>query len=97
MYNKREKEMKLLNRLKTVYWDSLDNKSYELSRIHDCTIDIFMLDGLSDEQLKSIFFLLPREIFGNAIQWGFSDTVVGDNIYEWLSKNKQDILKIIAE
>ena len=42
------------------------------------------LDKPSDEEIDSLIKQIPRHIMGEAFQWGFSDTCVGDSIYVWL-------------
>ena len=41
----------------------------------------------TDEQIQQIWDSLPEYIHGTAIQWGCSDTVFRDNLYEWLENN----------
>ena len=43
----------------------------------------------SDEEIKSLFMRLPSLIIGEAMSWGLSDTVVRDNIYEFIQSESE--------
>ncbi|WP_310877063.1 hypothetical protein [Priestia megaterium] len=52
--------------------------------IHDSYLDIYKI-SLNDEQANSIVKSLPVDIVEEAVQWGWSDTVVGDKVYLFLN------------
>ena len=52
---------------------------------HDVVLDVTM-KSLTDEELKALFNTLPEHIRAQAIHWGLSDTIVRDNIGEYLQK-----------
>ncbi len=76
---------------------------YDYGAIHDCIIDILCdrkltkeewarIDAiLSDEVIDKLIEIMPNKIKLDAMEWGFSDTVVRDNIYDWYKDNKKEI------
>lgn len=58
----------------------------DFNAIHDV---IFSVKGYkpSDEDIQKIWDLLPQDLQGIAIQWGCSDSVFRDDLYEWLGEN----------
>lgn len=68
----------------------------DFARVHDCIVDVLKVKP-DDEQVKKIIRLLPATIIGEAIKWGFRDTVVGDSVFEWLKDNKETALAAIGQ
>lgn len=58
----------------------------EYDHIHDVVIDCTG-KSLTNEQIDGLIRIMPTSIIADACDWGFNDTVVRDNIYEWLSKD----------
>jgi hypothetical protein len=77
-------------------------KNASLSNIVDegelDTIYCFLHEELNVDidfsMVSKVFMMLPQQIIGNGIQWGFSDTEVRDSIYVFLENNKSDILNV---
>ena len=46
-------------------------------------------------QIKAFFMMLPADIIGSALSWGFSDTEVRERTYEFVEQNKQAVLQAI--
>jgi hypothetical protein len=55
----------------------------DLDYLHDVTLEVFD-KSLSDEEVIEIWKSLPDDIKLDAEKFGISDTVVRDNIYEFL-------------
>ena len=84
---KREQQMKDAKRLQMVrnaYWDA--SSEDEFYCIHD-SISEFCGINPSKEQVKCVFDTLPAGIIGSGIKWGFDDTDVRDNIYDYIRSN----------
>lgn len=52
--------------------------------IHDSYLDIYNI-SLDNKQIKSIAKSLPEDINIKAAEWGWNDTVVGDQVYLFLN------------
>ena len=63
----------------------------DYAHIHDVVIDCTG-KSLTDKQIDNLIGIMPISIVADACDWGFNDTVVGDNIYEWLEKVGKDQL-----
>lgn len=58
--------------------------------INDCYVDVLGKKP-SNEQINVIYNLLPQHIKDDANKWGWSDTVVGDNVCIWIRDNLDKI------
>jgi len=43
-------------------------------------------EDLTNEEILAYWEMFPDDIKSEAIRWGVSDSVVGDNMYVWLRK-----------
>lgn len=55
-------------------------------RIHDCYREV-LGETPSEDEIKRISHIIDEDIKHHADQWGWSDTEVGDMVYEWIEKN----------
>jgi hypothetical protein len=78
----------LLIALKDAYWNNSDNSKSDT--IHDILASTIQITP-NEEQIKSVFYLLPETIIGSIIQWGISDTVVRDTIYTFIEDNEEKV------
>jgi hypothetical protein len=58
----------------------------DLDALHDVILEALDIEP-TPEQILQVWNKLPEDIQGTAIQWGSSDTVFRDNVYEWLTDN----------
>lgn len=59
----------------------------DFNAMHDVIFEALDIK-LTKAQIHVIWEELPEDIRGLAIQWGTSDTVFRDNLYEYLKNNK---------
>ena len=65
---------------------------HDYAHLHDVFYDATYCEetkegkSLSNEEIDELIEKLPAHIKGEAFAWGFSDTVVRDNIYVWYQK-----------
>ena len=45
----------------------------------------------TDAQVKAFFMMLPADVIGSAISWGFSDTEVRERMYEFVDQYRNEI------
>ncbi|MDY7540729.1 hypothetical protein QN372_18185 [Undibacterium sp. RTI2.1] len=77
--------------VREAYWMSTDPESGEFDSLHDVLNHI--CDRVpTDEQVRRLFNMLPSKVVGDGIKWGFTDTVVGDSIHEFVLENKFDVM-----
>lgn len=77
--------------VRDAYWMSTDPESGEFASLHDALNYICERDP-SDEQVRRLFNMLPSEVIGDGVKWGFTDTVVGDAIHEFVRENKSNVM-----
>jgi hypothetical protein len=56
----------------------------DIDCLHDVIKEALNFEDLSNERVLEYWNKLPDDLKDEAIHWGLDDTVVGDNIYEWL-------------
>jgi hypothetical protein len=59
----------------------------DFNAMHDVIFEVLGTKP-TNAQIHVIWEELPEDIRGLAIQWGTSDTVFRDNLYEYLKNNK---------
>lgn len=57
-----------------------------IDTVHDVIVQLKDIEP-SKKAILEVISLIPEEILFIGRQWGYSDTVFGDKIYEWLSNN----------
>ena len=65
-------------------------------RLHDAVFEALDVE-LTLEDCEKVFELLPQNVKGTALSWGFSDTVFGDEVFRFAKENKEDIMYIVAK
>lgn len=46
----------------------------------------------TDDHVRRLYNMLPAEVIGEGVKWGFTDTVVGDSIFVFVRENKADVM-----
>jgi hypothetical protein len=62
----------------------------DLDHMHDVIFEVIDREP-TEEEIRRVWGELPDRIKGIATQWGTSDTVFRDSMYEWLSKNLRTV------
>lgn len=87
----KQREATRLQAVRDAYWAASDIDGLEFATIHDSLIEFCSVDDPTHEQHKAVFDLLPSEIIGNGIRWGFNDTEVRDDIYVFVRDNAESV------
>lgn len=78
-----------LDAVRKAYWDNTDKPDSDLSPL------VSALDGIvadsTIEQQRILFMMLPADVFGQGVTWGFSDTEVRGRIYEFVNENRDAV------
>jgi len=99
--NMSDNEDKLIKALKDTFWK--ESAIDDFDSIHDCIIENFIKDfesgkkKITEDVIKSLFYMLPQDIFGDAVKWGIDDTEVRDNIYIFIQENKEEVEKFFKK
>lgn len=64
-----------------------DQSKVDKAMFHDVVLDATDLD-LEINELLTVFHSFPENLVGMVDEWGFCDTVVRENIHEYLSRQK---------
>lgn len=89
-------EYSIETRLKMI---SILGDENDFDYIQDCIINFFPDFYNLDEAKKNIIYtellcLVPDSTLGSAYSYGLSDTVVRDNIYEYIEDNREQLKKV---
>ncbi len=76
--------------VRDAYWNATDSESYEFNSMADALSEAFNKEA-SIAMIRKLFYMLPYNVLGEGIKWGFSDSVVRDSIYDFVRKNKSKI------
>lgn len=78
--------------VREAYWSNSD--MYEFHNIHDACREYLDID-LTDAQMKAVFMAMPEYIVGSGLQHGFTDSVVRDDIGEYVRENAESIKSLV--
>ncbi len=62
----------------------------DLDHMHDVIFEVIDREP-TEKEIRRVWEELPNRIKGIATQWGTTDTVFRDNMYEWLSENLRTV------
>lgn len=89
-------ELIRLNAVRQAYWTQTDPEDSDLWVLHDALTQIDGLVSPSREQQRIVFFMLPADVIGNGIAWGFSDTEVRSSVWKFVDENKAAVAAAIG-
>lgn len=78
-----------LDAVRKAYWDNTDKTDSDLSPLVSA-LDGFVADPTIEQQ-RILFMMLPADVFGQGVSWGFSDTEVRGRIYEFVNENRDAV------
>lgn len=84
-----------LNAVREAFWHNTPEGHRDLSQLHDVLVVSDIVEEPMADQIKAFFMMLPADIIGSALSWGFSDTEVRERTYEFVEQNKQAVLAAI--
>ena len=64
----------------------------DIAHLHDVILEA-LNRHLTDEEVIDFYNKLPQHLKDEAEHWGLDDSVVRDNIYEWLEEHVNAIWK----
>lgn len=70
---------------------TFDFSKLSLTHLHDIIFGLTS-KSLTDVELDSMLHTFPDDLQQDIIRWGLSDTVVRENIFEYLTNNQISIL-----
>lgn len=90
---KKQRDNARLNAVREAYWAATSADDSDLYRLHDALVSTVMQESPTLEQQKALFMMLPPQIVGLGIAWGFGDTEVGDDIYRFIEENRDAVIE----
>ncbi|VVE52804.1 hypothetical protein [Pandoraea terrigena] len=83
-----------LDAVRKAYWDNTENPDSDLYPLVNALDDI--VTDSTVEQQRMLFMMLPADVFGMGLAWGFSDTEVRDRIYEFVAENRDAVTQAVS-
>lgn len=80
--------------VREAYWTYSDRQEFD--SLHDALINYCDVPAPTTEQMKRAFAMLPEEVIGSGIRWGFDDTEVRDAVYSYVRDNAADVMLVIS-
>ena len=84
-----------LKAVREAFWHNTPEGHHDLSQLHDVLVVSDIAEEPTADQIKAFFMMLPADIIGSALSWGFSDTEVRERTYEFVEQNKHAVLAAI--
>jgi hypothetical protein len=80
---------------------SILKENNNFDSLHDVIVNFFeSLSDMPEDQQEVVYekllMNLPDTVLGDMYSWGFSDTVVRDNLYEFIEDNKEEVSTLIG-
>jgi len=79
------KEWDRLELFKNTFWDSMENDE-EIYPFFDAIYEYFNFQPTT-EQVKITFFLIGNSLFSDGLKFGFDDTIVRENLHNFIEQN----------
>jgi hypothetical protein len=86
---------KRLNAVREAFWSLTPPGHYDFDCLHDVLSTADLAGEPTPAQVKALFMMLPSDILGSAISWGFNDTEVRERIYEFVERNRPGVVERI--
>lgn len=88
-------ENQRLTAVREAFWHNTPEGHHDLSQLHDVLVVSDIVEEPTAAQIKAFFMMLPADIIGSALSWGFGDTEVRERTYEFVEQHKQAVLATI--
>lgn len=90
-------EAKCLAAVCEAYWANSPLESTSLQQLRDTLVVAELSEEPTSEEVKALLLLLPAHIVGQGIAWGFEDTDVRDQVYEYVVANMDAVTTAILD
>lgn len=89
-------ENQRLTAVREAFWHNTPEGHHDLSQLHDVLVVSDIVEEPTAAQIKAFFMMLPADIIGSALSWGFGDTEVRERTYEFVEQNKQAVIEAVS-
>ncbi len=85
-----------LDAVRMAYWDNTEESDSDLYPLANALSAEGIATEPTMEQQRLLFMMLPADVFGQGVSWGFSDTEVRGQIYTFVAENRDAVAKAIS-
>jgi len=85
-----------LHAVRHAYWDSTPPNAYEIWKLKQALMQTNVLIDPTMEQVKIFFLMVPASVLSDALKWGFNDSHVTTELYDYILTNKATIQEALA-
>jgi len=89
-------EAQRLDAVRRAYWDNTDKSDLALCVLSDALRAAEIVRVPNIEQQRILFMMLPANVFGQGVAWGFSDTEVRGQIHEFVAENHEAVTQAVS-
>lgn len=87
-----QREARRLAAVCQAYWDSTSEDEGDLGILSDVLAIGLDIEEPTRDQQKALLLMLPANVVGQGIAWGFSDTEVRESLYEFVEEHREEVL-----
>lgn len=85
-----------LEAVREAFWNRTPPVRADFNHLHDVLVIAEIVEEPTPSQVKALFMMLPPDIFGSAIAWGFFDTEVRERTYEFVERSRADVVRHVT-
>lgn len=85
-----------LDAVRRAYWDNTDKSDPDLSVFSDALSMVGIVTDPTVQQQRLLFMMLPADVFGQGVSWGFSATEVRSQIRKFVVENRDAVARVVS-
>lgn len=93
---RKENEKRRINAAREAYWEASLPDLDGLHHFSENLSEFCEIETPTIAQQKALFMMVPNQIFGLGLQYGFDDSVVRDDLYVYVQEHADKIKQALA-
>lgn len=92
----RQKDAERLNAVREAFWANSDPDDSEFYALYDALTFAKIVTEPTSAHIKALFMMLPEDIVGQGIAWGFTDTEVRERVHRFVAENREAVAQRVT-
>lgn len=85
-----------LEAVRKAYWDNTDKADSDLHVFSDALSVAGVATDPTVQQQRILFMMLPANVIGQGVAWGFSDSEVRGQVHAFVAENRDAVAKAVS-
>ncbi|ANN80848.1 hypothetical protein BAU07_26360 (plasmid) [Bordetella flabilis] len=85
-----------LDAVRKAYWVNTDESDSDLYALSDALSAAGIASDPTVEQRRILFMMLPANVIGQGLAWGFSDTEVRGQVHAFVAENRDAVARAVS-